>query len=294
MPDDAGLTPHRAWSGTTYYGRPQVKPAPFNNALVGGYIFLAGLSGGAMILSTLLDLLRGRAAERTIGRGRYLALLAPTVGTGLLVADLHTPRRFYNMLRLFKTTSAMSIGSWLLVGFGLFSTLTAAAHRLARASGRRWLRGVARAAQVPAAATGAGLATYTASLLAGTSTPLWAAAPRALAVKFGASSMAAGAAALSLGEGRSSLGRDLDKVALAALAVELAATVSQNETYRRVGITEALETLPGSDRGDRRRWPRHRAADRAACALVAVGAALAGLHGGGLDWRSWRAAPSFA
>jgi protein NrfD len=229
-----------SWDGTTYYGREQVKAAPFNNWLVGGYIFLSGLSGGAMVLSTLIDLARGRTAERAVRRGRWLALLAPTLGTALLIRDLHTPRRFYNMLRLFKTTSPMSIGSWILVGFGVFSTLTAAA---AHVPGLRWL---ARFAQVPAAATGAGIATYTASLLSATSTPLWAAAPCATAVRFGASSMAAGAAALSLGEGRRSrLGRDLDKVAVAALAVELAATLSADEQYRRKGVAGAMETLPG-------------------------------------------------
>jgi protein NrfD len=44
------------WNGETYYRREQVKAAPFNNWLVGGYIFLAGLSGAAMLLSTLRDL----------------------------------------------------------------------------------------------------------------------------------------------------------------------------------------------------------------------------------------------
>jgi protein NrfD len=248
MPDDAGFPlPHGGWDGTTYYGREQVKAAPFNNWMVGGYIFLAGLSGGAMLLSTLLDLVRGRDAERAVARGRYLSLLGPTLGTALLVGDLHTPKRFYNMLRLFKTTSPMSIGSWILVSFGVFSTLTAGAHYLAaRIPGLRWMSGLARAAQVPAAATGAGIATYTASLLSATSTPLWAAAPRATAIRFGASSVAAGAAALSLGEGRKSrLGRDLDKIAVTALALELAATLSADEQYRRKGVAEAMETLPG-------------------------------------------------
>ncbi|MEO8714126.1 MAG: NrfD/PsrC family molybdoenzyme membrane anchor subunit [Acetobacteraceae bacterium] len=241
MPDSGG------WDGSTYYGREQIKAAPFNNWLVGGYIFLAGLSGGTMLLSTLLDLTKGRRAEGTVGRGRYLALLAPTLGTAMLIADLKTPRRFYNMLRLFKATSPMSIGSWLLVAFGVFSTLTAGLHRLStRVPGLGWLRWLARVAQLPGALTGAGSATYTASLLSATSTPLWAAAPCATAVRFGASSMAAGAAALSLGEGRQSrVGRDLDTVAVVALTAELAATVAADETYRRKGVAAAMETLPG-------------------------------------------------
>jgi hypothetical protein len=78
-------------------------------------------------------------------------------------------------------------------------------------------------AHVPAAAAGGELATYTAALLSATSTPMWAASPKALAVRFGASSVASAAVALGLGEGRSRLGRDLDTVAALALAVELAA-----------------------------------------------------------------------
>ncbi len=247
MPDDSGIRrPPGQWDGTTYYGREQVKAAPFNNWLVGGYIFLAGLSGGAQILSTLLDLTQGRTAERAVRRGQWLSLLGPTIGTACLITDLHTPRRFYNMLRLFKSTSPMSIGSWILVAFGMFASFTFGCRMVAaRVPGLRWLRGVSRAAQVPAAVAGAGLATYTASLLSATSTPLWAGAPRATAIRFGASSIAAGAAALALGEGRTRFGRDLDKIAVMALALELAATLSADEQYRRKGVADALETLPG-------------------------------------------------
>ena len=227
------------WDGTTYYGREQVKAAPFNNWLVGGYIFLAGLSGGAALVSAILDFTRGRSGARMVHRGRLLSLLAPTLGTVCLVTDLHTPKRFYNMLRLFKATSPMSIGSWILVAFGGCSALTAAAEMLG-------LRRTARVSQVPLALSGAGLGTYTASLLSATSTPLWAAAPCATAVRFAASSIAAGAAALSLGEPRGRLARDLDSITLAALSLELAATISADETYHRTGVAKAMQSAPGA------------------------------------------------
>jgi protein NrfD len=241
MPEgiDPGRDPAR-WDGRTYYGRAQLKPAPFHNALVGSYVFLAGLSGGAQLLSALLDLARGRAAEPTVRRGRYLSLLAPTLGTACLISDLHTPQRFYNMLRVFKTTSPMSFGSWLLVAFGGFGTLSAAAQFLAdRARGFGWLRGLARAIQVPAALAGAGIATYTASLFSASSTPRWAAAPCSLAMRYAAASVASAAAALGLGESRSATRRDLDAIAVAALAVELAAAISDEGSQQRAGIAEA-------------------------------------------------------
>ncbi len=226
------------WDGSTYYGREQVKAAPFNNWLVGGYIFLAGLSGGAALISTVLDVVRGDAGARVVRRGRLLSLLGPMVGSFGLIADLHTPKRFYNMLRLFKITSPMSIGSWILIAFGGCSAVTAACEGLG-------LRRMARATQVPLAATGAGLGTYTASLLSATSTPLWAAAPCATAVRFAGSSVAAGAAALSLGETGGRIARDLDTITLAALSLELAATISADEAYHRTGVAKAMESAPG-------------------------------------------------
>ncbi|MXP65467.1 polysulfide reductase NrfD [Roseomonas sp. M0104] len=231
----------RHWEGPTYYGRPQVKAAPFNNWVVGGYIFLGGLAGAAALLAAVADRARGPEAAPTVRRGRALSMLAPTLGAGLLIYDLHTPRRFYNMLRVAKPTSPMSIGTWILMSFSGFSILGAAAAAASRWLPRlSFLRRTAKAAQLPAAVTGAGMTTYTAALLSATSTPLWAAAPRSMAVRFGSSSLAAGAAALSMGDtGR--VGRTLDKVALLALAADLAATCVSHNTYRRTGVAPALE-----------------------------------------------------
>ena len=236
---DAPVPP--GYDGTTYYGSAQVKPAPFNTLLVGTYVFLAGLSGAAQLLAAVADL-GGQRAERTVRRGRYLALLAPTLGTVCLIADLHTPQRFYNMVRIFKRTSPMSIGTYLLLGFSALSGLLAGAQFTLDAvqpAKWRWLRRAARAGQVPAGVLGAGMSTYTAALLAATSTPLWAAAPEAMAVRFGSSSIAAGAAALALGE-RGCNARRLDEITLAALAVELAAIGAAAKRYEQTGVAPAM------------------------------------------------------
>ncbi|WP_428487454.1 NrfD/PsrC family molybdoenzyme membrane anchor subunit [Rhodopila sp.] len=232
------------WNGPTYYGRPQLKPAPFKKSLVGGYVFLAGVSGGAQLLATLLDLTRGDAVRGVVRRGRMLALLAPVIGSPLLIADLHTPKRFYNMLRVFKHTSPMSIGTWILTAFSLFSGATAAAQVLMDRVGG--FGRIAKLAQVPAAAAGAGLGTYTAGLFSATSTPFWAAATRALAVRFAASSIASAAAALSLCADRRDVRQDLDMVCAGALAVELAATLAAEEVNRRTGVDRAQDGVDGA------------------------------------------------
>jgi formate-dependent nitrite reductase membrane component NrfD len=235
MPDSA------QWDGQTYYGRPQLKPAPFNNALVGSYVFLAGLSGAAQVLTTALNCAAIRGTEPIVRRGRLLSLLAPTVGSLCLILDLHTPKRFYNMLRLVKTTSPMSLGSWALVAFGGASAVTAApllvpADR--RGFGVSWLRGLARMAQIPAALAGGVLATYTASLFSATSAPLWAAGSKGLAVRFAAASIASAASALHLGETGGRRRRDLESLAVAGLAVELAAILASDHVQRQAGVRD--------------------------------------------------------
>jgi formate-dependent nitrite reductase membrane component NrfD len=124
---------------------------------------------------------------------------------------------------------------------------------------------------MPSAVAGAGMATYTAALLAATSTPLWAAAPRALGVRFAASSIASGAAALALGEGSRRTRRALDAIAVAALATELAAATAQRRTTRARGIAPAGEGAATAAAGG---WDR---AERAG--LSGLGMALPlGLH----------------
>ena len=137
------------------------------------------------------------------------------------------------MLRIAKATSPMSIGTWILMAFSFPALLSAAAQWLG------WRR-VAGASHAPAAVAGAGLSTYTAALLSATSTPLWAAAPQALAVRFGSSSVATGAAALSLGERDPATRETLDAIMFTALAVELAAAGAAHDAYRQKGVSEAL------------------------------------------------------
>jgi formate-dependent nitrite reductase membrane component NrfD len=255
-PDDPPRAPRSAsaagqpvqgdWEGPTYYGRSQLKPAPFENSIVGSYIFIGGLSGATMLISTVADLTSGQEAASLVGRGRYMALLAPTLGSMLLIYDLRTPQRFYNMLRVAKPTSPMSIGTWTLMTFSAAAGVTAAAQMLSDASpGRNWTRALARLTQIPAAIAGAGMMTYTAALLSATSTPLWAAAPRALAVRFASSSLAAGAAALSIGEKSEPTSKALRGLAVAALAVDLAAAEAARKSYRERGVDPALRGAAG-------------------------------------------------
>src|SRR5690606_697040 len=92
------------------------------------YIWLAGLAGAAQLLAALVLMIAPdmETAAAVTRPARYGALTAAVIGTALLIADLLTPRRFLNMLRIFRGTSPMSFGSYLLVAFTAFSALCVA------------------------------------------------------------------------------------------------------------------------------------------------------------------------
>jgi hypothetical protein len=190
---------------------------------------------------------RGRAgppgAGLVVTAGRLLALGGAVTGGMLLIIELHTPQRFYNMLRIFRPTSPMSIGSFVLTGFGL---LTAAAL-VAQMSG--W-GGLAAAAGMLGALLGLLMCVYPAALLAATSTPLWAAAPVLLAVRFAAASVASGGAMLCVLAiwpfANSRVAVAMAALAASALAIELTASVAARIVYAMRGVDGALRGREGA------------------------------------------------
>lgn len=82
------------------------------------YLFLGGLSAGALVLSALAHHL-GRQ-ERYLALARAGALLAPLpvmAGSGILVFDLGRPLYFWKLFVALEPESPMWIGSWLLLAF---------------------------------------------------------------------------------------------------------------------------------------------------------------------------------
>jgi formate-dependent nitrite reductase membrane component NrfD len=207
----------------SYYGRPAIKASPYGWR-VALYTFLGGLGGAAQVIATLADFIDRRKYSRVVRTGRALAALnGALIGPSLLVMDLHTPQRWYNMLRIFRRTSPMSIGSYVLTAFGGCSALSLIPY-------------FGRAAQIPAAIAGAGMASYTPALLASTATPLWSSAPRALGAEFACAAFASGAAALML----SSRNPGLEKAAGAATLAYGAAGYAASRVHRRKGVDHAL------------------------------------------------------
>jgi hypothetical protein len=178
---------------TSYYGRPVVKPSPWKLDIP-AYLFSGGLAAGSSLLAAGADL-TGRPTLRRAGR--LGAVTALTFSLGALVHDLGRPSRFLNMLRTVKLTSPMSVGTWILSGYGPFAGLAAAAEvvemlPVERTRGPLRLLAVAgRPAGLVAGLAAAPVAAYTAVLLADTATPSWHDAYRELPLVFVGSAAAA-------------------------------------------------------------------------------------------------------
>ena len=170
----------------SYYGRPVIKE-PVWQPEIPWYFFTGGVAGASSVLSLLARLWGNETLAR---RSLYVGAAADVVSPPLLISDLGRPERFLNMFRVFKATSPMSVGSWiLLVSAGAGSTAA-----LLEATGR--VRPVRLAAEAVSAVAGAPLSVYTATLVSNTAVPVWHEARHELPFLFGSSAAAcAGAAA---------------------------------------------------------------------------------------------------
>ncbi|NBD12771.1 NrfD/PsrC family molybdoenzyme membrane anchor subunit [Corallococcus silvisoli] len=176
----------------SYYGLPVLKE-PLWIWSVPAYFYVGGVAGAASVLGAALEHLGGRGLERLAGRCHTVATAGDLVSAGLLIHDLGRPSRFLNMLRVFRPTSPMSMGSWVLAGSGAANTAALALRRRPGAWGS-----LGRAAGAVGAALGLPLAGYTAVLVSNTAVPLWQQVGRVLPLFFMASATASAGSLLSL------------------------------------------------------------------------------------------------
>jgi hypothetical protein len=244
----------------TYYGAPVVKEPEWTWE-VPWYLFAGGLAGGSSLLSGLARLTgRRRMADRATLVAAGAALASPV----LLISDLGRPSRFYNMLRVFKPTSAMSMGSWLLAVYGPMAAGAAALQVTG------WFPRLKAVLDAKVALLGLPMTTYTAVLMSDSSIPVWHEARDELPFVFaGSAAASAGAAAVLLGPH--------DEAGPARRAVVFGVALE--------GATEQLmekrlgELAEPYHEGDGGRYAK------AAKTLNTTGAALVALGGGTRPWR---------
>jgi formate-dependent nitrite reductase membrane component NrfD len=265
----AETAPAPAAESTTYYGLPAIK-RPVWKWYIPAYLYVGGLAGASAALAAACELTGDRRLRTTAGRARWVAAGGAAVSAGLLIADLGRPSRFLNMLRVFRPTSPMNMGTWILSGFGAAS---GAAALLAPRPGAAAMLG--RAAGVGAGVLGLPLTSYTGVLLANTTVPIWRGARRTLPWLFAASAACSAASLLQLLGAPNKpaarvvrrlgvLGKAAELVAAEAVTRELArrgpGPVAQPLRRGRAGllwraakvmtaVSLALDILPGEGRG---------------------------------------------
>ncbi len=209
---------------TSYYGRPILKQPSWKARDIAGYFFLGGVAGTASMIAAGADLTHRPQLARVakLGAAGSIAL-----GMAGLVHDLGKPARFVNMLRVFKPTSPMNVGSWLLAAYTPAAMMSAASG----ATGR--MRQLGAAATFGAAALGPVVASYTGGLLSDTAVPAWHDAFRELPFLF-VSSAAAGGAGFALAAGPA---RELGPARRLAAVAAVGDVVASRAMERRGGTS---------------------------------------------------------
>jgi formate-dependent nitrite reductase membrane component NrfD len=175
-------------AGPTYYDRPVIKKSVWSWSIP-LYYYVGGTAGGSAVLGAAATLLGRDQFPRLTVRTRWIGAIGGVASGALLIYDLGRPSRFLNMLRVFRPTSPMNMGSWVLTGFSCASGLSAVASG---SSGD--------AAAVGAGALGLVLSGYTGVLVANTVVPVWQRPHRTLPLLFLASAMSGAASLLNFFE----------------------------------------------------------------------------------------------
>jgi formate-dependent nitrite reductase membrane component NrfD len=152
------------------------------------YFWFGGIGAGSSFVALACDL---AGDERSARIARKVALAALGPSPLLLILDLGRPARFYNMLRIFKPRSPMSMGAWALTIFGSIGAAAVGADLLGR-------RKTAKTLGAANALVGGYLGSYTGVLLAATAVPVWARSRLFLGPIFVSTATATGAAACRL------------------------------------------------------------------------------------------------
>lgn len=223
-------------STETYYDRPVLKE-PVWIWSVPAYFYSGGMAGAAATLGAFAQLHEDGSLDGLVRRCRRIAAAGTGAGTVFLILDLGRPERFLNMLRVFRPTSPLSMGSWLLAAAASLSAASALLPgKAAGAAGS--LAGVA----------GLPLSGYTAVLLANTAVPVWRDGRTTLPALFVASAVSSAACALELLDGNPSEERVVHRLSVWSKLAELGAmSAVERETSRSARSGRALrEGAPGA------------------------------------------------
>jgi hypothetical protein len=237
-----------------YAGRPVTK-APNWHGLVTLDILFNNLSAGLFLVAALGELVAPGSFRTLAGAAYPIALLFLVADLVCLVLDLGDPLRFHHMLRVWKPSSPMSLGTWCLTAYAApLTVLTVMSLLPAGGAGIEWLR---RILLVVGLVPAVGAAVYKGVLFSTTAQPGWSRA-RWLGGYFANSALLLGAVELLLlatvmGQSKaaavlrlaSMLLLILNLVALGLLLADLRGPLSQARGTLGVTVIGAVVALAG-------------------------------------------------
>ncbi len=181
---------------TGYYGIPLLKQ-PSWTWEIPLYFFVGGAAGAAAVVGAIADY---TGADRKLVRdARWIAAAGAVISPALLISDLGRPERFFNMMRVFKPKSPMSVGVWTLVGFSGGAAAAAFAGFMRERYGPSLpLRVLENAGQAASLAFGLPFSNYTGVLIGATAIPVWNENAGNLPLHFGASGVSTAVGLLEL------------------------------------------------------------------------------------------------
>jgi formate-dependent nitrite reductase membrane component NrfD len=149
------------------------------------YYYIGGLAGAALVLGAATEFTRRQDLECLVKRCHRVGFFGCCISGALLIYDLGRPSRFFNMLRVFRPTSPMNVGTWILSCAGGTSMMSVIFR------GRSGFLGpIGKSASYLSGTFGMALATYTGVLISNTAIPVWQESRRIVPLLFAASSMA--------------------------------------------------------------------------------------------------------
>jgi polysulfide reductase-like protein len=182
-------------SDPTYYDRPLLKESVWSIDIP-LYYFFGGTAGAALTLGAALQLTTprgGHPLRKLSAICHWTGIIGSTMGAIFLVHDLGRPMRFLYMMRVFRPTSPMNMGVWILSGAAPTAIVTGL---LAKRRGT-W-GAIGEATGYVSGIFGAALAGYTGVLVSNSAVPVWQESRRWMPVMFMASSASSAAAAIDL------------------------------------------------------------------------------------------------
>src|SRR6204780_919793 len=153
------------------YENMTVTKVPGGHGIIAWDALLNGMATGLFLAAAVSELAAPGVFTRVAKVAYPVALVLLLVDLGLLVMDLGDPLRFHHMLRVFKPSSPMSLGTWCLT---IFSLPLTAAGGLSLLAGLGWDFEWARiTAVVVGLLPGFGSAAYKGVLLSTNAQPGW-------------------------------------------------------------------------------------------------------------------------